>query len=230
MFKIAISVFAFSTLALHVPEVKVAGAMRNIMMEGDLSAHMNMDTLNKTHLYGLGPVAGLKGELIILDGKVYSTARNDAGLINQKDKVSQAAMLVYSKVEHWKAFRQEVNIPDYAALENMVKQTAEKAGYYTEKPFAFRIEAAPQKTSLHVIDWKEGAAHTMDNHKQFAYTDSLKGKAVELLGFYSAHHKSIFTHHTTNMHVHTLEKSTGVVGHLDNVQHTGLITIYLPEQ
>ena len=59
-----------SASAIEVPEVKVSGAMKNIMMQGDLSAHINLDTLNKTHLFGLGPAASLKGEIMILDGKV----------------------------------------------------------------------------------------------------------------------------------------------------------------
>ncbi len=38
--------------------------MKNIMVNGDLSAYLNLDTLNKIHLYGLGPVSGLKGEIV----------------------------------------------------------------------------------------------------------------------------------------------------------------------
>ncbi|HUC82338.1 MAG TPA: acetolactate decarboxylase [Flavisolibacter sp.] len=230
MFKLVVLLFTALVFATSVPEVKVAGAMRNIMMHGDLSAHVSLDTLNKSHLYGLGPVAGLKGELVIIAGNVYSSARDGKALSNQQNKISEAAMLVYSNVKKWKAVSVTAGVQDYAGLEQIVKQTAEKAGYDTDKPFAFRIEAAPQQTAFHVIHWKEGAEHTMDNHKQFAYTDSLKNKVVEMLGFYSTKHKSIFTHHTTNMHIHTLNKSTGVVGHLDGLQIRGSITLYLPEQ
>ena len=49
------------------------------------------------------------------------------------------------------------------------------------------------------------------------------------LVFYSDKHQSIFTHDTTNIHVHVLEKKSGTVGYLDNIQIDDLISIYLLE-
>ena len=213
----------------ELPGVKVAGAMKNIMMQGDLSTYIDLDTLHKGHLYGLGPVAGLKGELIILDGIVYSTAKAGKQLLHQQDKVSQAAMLVYSYVERWKAVSIKATVSNYAELEKLVETTAKSNGIDTEMPFAFRIEATPVKLDYHVIDWNEGVAHTMDNHKQFAYTGHVSNTEISLLGFYSTHHQSIFTHHTTYMHLHVLDKKTKTAGHLDDVQIHSTITIYLPE-
>lgn len=212
------------------PEVKVIGALRNIMMDGDLSAYVKLDTLTKTNLYALGPVADLKGELMIMDGKVYSSEKKGTSLKNKKDRVSYAAMLVYSRVENWKPVSVNAKVENYAALEKLIKATAESEGYDIEKPFVFRISATPTAMDFHVIDWEKGTEHTMENHKQFAYKGVVRGKPVEFLGFYSTRHKSIFTHHTTNMHVHTLEKKSGTVGHLDNVQFNGTITVFLPQQ
>lgn len=215
--------------AIEVPEVKVSGAMKNIMMQGDLSAHINLDTLNKTHLFALGPVAGLKGEIIVLDGKVFSTAIQENQLLNQQDKISQAAMLVYSHVEKWKPVSNKVKISNYTELEKLIETTAKANGYNTEIPFAFKIETTPRKANYHIIDWDEGTKHTMDNHKQFAYSGKINTPSV-LIGFYSRHHQSIFTHHTTFMHIHLLEQKTKTVGHLDDIQVNGQITIYLPEK
>jgi acetolactate decarboxylase len=215
---------------IDVPEVKVSGAMKNIMMQGDLSAHINLDTLNKIYLFALGPVAGLKGEIMILDGKVYSTTMQNNQLQNQQDKISQAAMLVYSHVEKWKPVISKVKINNYAELEKLIETTAIVNGYDLEIPFAFKIETTPQKAAYHVIDWKEGTAHTMENHKQFAYTGHLDNTSSVLVGFYSKHHQSIFTHHTTYMHIHLLDEKTKTVGHLDDIQVNGEITIYLPEK
>ncbi len=225
---IAILLFV-AVSAIQVPEVKVSGAMKNIMMQGDLSAHINLDTLNKTHLFALGPVAGLKGEIIILDGKIFSTELQEKQLLNQQNKISQAAMLVYSHIEKWKPVRSKVKINNYAELEKLVETTAIANGYDTEIPFAFKIETTPEKANYHVIDWKEGAMHTMENHKQFSYAGQVNTPLV-LVGFYSKHHQSIFTHHTTYMHIHLLEEKTKTVGHLDDIQLNGQITIYLPEK
>ncbi len=229
MIKLFLATLLICTASVrYLPEVKVAGALSNIMVDGDLSAHINLDTLNKTHLYGLGPVAGLKGELVVIDGKIYSTYKDGSKIVSQQNKTSLAAMLVYSKVEKWKEISIQSTIKNYVELEDLVKQTAKKNGYDIEKPFSFKIKSSPIKTSYHVIDWKPGTEHTMANHKQFAYSGTFSNEPMLLLGFYSPHHESIFTHHTTNMHVHILEEKFGTVGHLDDMQIDGTIKIYLP--
>lgn len=224
------SIILASFFLVNPPEVKVSGAMKNVMMNGDLSAHLDIDTLNKTHLYGLGPVAQLKGEIMILDGTVFTTSKESNKLLNQQDKVSKAALLVYSNVEIWKPVSISTTINSYAELETLVETTAKENGYDVESAFAFKIEALPKKISYHVIDWKERAVHTMENHKQFAYSGSFTNSKITLLGFYSKHHQSIFTHHTTFMHVHLLDEKTKTVGHLDELKVNGAITIYLPVQ
>lgn len=228
----SISVFLVSASLFisNPPEVKVSGAMKNVMMNGDLSAHLDIDTLNKAHLYGLGPVADLEGEIMILNGKVFTTEKDDNRLLNRQDKVSKAALLVYSNVEKWKAISITTTINSYTELEKLVETTAKKNGYDAELPFAFKINAVPAKTTYHVIDWKKGVKHTIDNHKQFAYTGETVNSPVTMLGFFSKHHQSIFTHHTTFMHVHLLDDKTKTVGHLDELQIKGLLTIYLPEK
>ena len=221
-------VVAVSTIEL--PEVKVSGSLKNIMKDGDLSAHLNLDTLNKTHLFGLGPVAGLKGEIIILDGKVYSTAMRDKQFYNLQNDISLAAMLVYSHIENWKQVSTKIEIGNYAEFEKLIAKTAVANGYDLETPFAFKVEATPDNAVFHIIDWDDGAAHTIANHKQFAYSGQIRNGAMVLVGFYSKHHQSIFTHHTTYSHVHLLEEKTKRVGHLDDIQLNGRITIYLPEK
>lgn len=227
---IVISLVLFPAMVVKVPEVKVSGAMKNVMMKGDLSAHADIDTMNKVHLYGLGSVAGLKGEIMVFDGKVFSTTKDGNKLVNLQDKVSEAALLVYSNVEEWKAVSINTTINNYAELEKLVETTAKANEYDTDVPFAFKVEAVPEKISYHVIDWKEGTVHTMENHKQFAYTGEFFNSGITMLGFYSTHHQSIYTHHTTFMHVHLLDDKTKTVGHLDELSLKGTVIIYLPEK
>lgn len=229
MIKTLLLTLLLSTINFVVPpEVKVSGAMRNIMMEGDLSAHINLDTLDKTHLYGLGPIADLKGEIMILDGKAYSSTKEGMHIINQQDKLTKAAMLVYSKVLHWKTITINATINSYNELEKLVQSTAKENDYDTEVPFTFRIEAKPDTVTYHIINWKNGVRHTMENHMQYAYNGQFIKEDLTLLGFYSTHHQSIFTHHTTFMHVHVMDEKTKTVGHLFNIKLNGLIKIYLP--
>lgn len=230
MIKLIIGGLLLGVVAVvEVPEVKVSGALKNIMMKGDLSAQVHLDTLDKNHLFGLGPVAGLKGEIMVLDGKVYTSSKNGNELLNQEDKISQAAMLVYSNVEKWRRVSIEAIVNSYTALEKLIETTAKANGYDTEVPFAFKMVTLPEKANYHVIDCNDGTVHTLENHKQFAYFGQSNNNKSVLLGFYSRHHQSIFTHHTTYMHIHILDEQTKTVGHLDDIQIKGTITIYLPE-
>jgi acetolactate decarboxylase len=214
----------------YAQQIKVAGTMRGIMQQADLSAKINLDTLQKGNLYALGPVAGLKGELLVLDGEVYSSSMSDGNISDQQNKVSLAAMLVYSYVKKWKVVKTQAQVNDYEQLEELVSNIAKGQGYDLNTPFVFRIEVKPAKANYHIIDWRDGVQHTFDNHKQFAYSSQSSAQDLILLGFYSTKHQGIFTHHTSNMHIHVLGTDTKTVGHLDGIQFDDSITVYLSEQ
>lgn len=227
-----LTLMIFSVLGLFFieqPTIYVSGAMRNIMMKGDLSAKIDLDTLNKKHLYGLGPVANLKGEIMIIDGQVFTSEITDNQMVSKNNKVNKGAMLVYCYVENWVSKTSENNIANYVDLEKFVEESAKKEGINLEKPFVFKIEVEPYQIDYHIIDWKNGENHTMENHKQFAYKGLLKKSKVQLLGFYSNKHHSIFTHYTTNMHLHVFDEKTSTVGHLDNIISNNSIKIYFPK-
>jgi acetolactate decarboxylase len=228
LFFAAVSMLFF--FSSTIPEVKVAGAMKNIMMQGNFKTFANLDTFSKPNLYGLGPVEDLKGEIMVLNGEVYSSEKRDGKIINTQNKTNKAAMLVYSYVKSWKAIEVNANVKNYAELETLIAATAKQHGYDTTVPFAFKIEAKTALANYHIIDWKRGVTHTMENHKQFAYSGVTENSDVIIVGFYSDHHHSIFTHHTTNMHLHIMNSKTKQVGHLDNIQLKNSIVIYLPTQ
>jgi acetolactate decarboxylase len=165
----------------------------------------------------------------VLDGKVYITSKSADTLQNKTD-VSKAAMLVYSYVAGWHKVEKKVLVSGTEELQKLIEKMAKENGLDSSQPFVFRIEGKAKELNYHIIDWKDGEAHTMDNHKQFATAKKEKEQDVLLLGFYSDRHHSIFTHHSTNVHVHVLNKSNGTAGHLDNLELDGKITIYLSKQ
>jgi len=201
------------------------------MMKGDLSAHISLDTLlSKPHIYGLGPAEGIKGELMIIDSKAYLCKVEKAKTNTSINNNAKAAMLVYAQVPAWKSVTVTDGIKDYAALEKLVEQLALKNGLSLDEPFPFMITGTVAKISYHVIDWKEGAQHTFDNHKQFAKYGSFKNEPVTLLGFYSNKHHSIFTHHTSNMHVHIMDDKKTTVGHIEEISSaSGTLQLLIPQ-
>lgn len=200
--------------------------MANIMKKGNLKAYINLDTLKKDGLYGLGTAAGLKGEIIIEDGDVYTSTVMDGKIVNKTNNVSAAALLVYTNVREWLSIDTTAAINGLEELESFIEQVARHQVLDLTVPFVFRIEPAASSGSFHIIDWKEGVEHTMSNHKQFAVSRSVHNTQVKLLGFYSNQHHGIFTHHSSNMHVHAKTKNKEI-GHLDNINLNGRLTVFL---
>jgi len=199
-------------------QVKVAGAMRQIMQQGDLSAKAALDTLlAQPHLYALGPVEGLVGEIMVLDGVPYTCAVAGKTLSLRQSPEEKAAMLVYTHVDRWQTLRLAEGVNSYQALEKMIQARAKAAGIDTEKPFPFLLTGTATRVNYHVIDWQPGTTHTMQNHKQFARTGELKG-AVQVLGFYSTRHHGVFTHHSTNMHLHVMDAGHTLEAVLDRIK------------
>lgn len=66
----------------------------------------------------------------------------------------------------------------------------------------------------------------MDNHKQFAVAGAID--APMIVGFYSRHHAGVFTHHSTRLHMHTVNPTTGHVGHVDALTLGADARLYLP--
>ncbi|MBL0335613.1 MAG: acetolactate decarboxylase [Chitinophagaceae bacterium] len=81
--------------------------MMNVMRKGELSGTINLDTIsNKEHLYGVGPVEYLRGELLIIDGKSYqSTVAADGSIRMEETFKVRAPFFVYALSINGKKFR-----------------------------------------------------------------------------------------------------------------------------
>jgi len=51
---------------------------------------------------------------------------------------------------------------------------------------------------------------------------------VDILGFYSTHHHAVFTHHSTNMHLHVKTRGHVLAGHLDDLTLGEGMVLQLP--
>jgi acetolactate decarboxylase len=201
-----------------VAQVKVAGEMRKIMQQADLSASVELDTINRSKLYGIGVVEGLKGEIIILDGKCYVTSVKGGQLETGNPVKAKAAMLVYQNVTSWSPAQSAKEIQNLKGLETFLEDLLSRKGKSQDIPFAFILKSVKGKINYHVIDWKNGVEHNMTNHKQFAKKGELTNAEVTILGFYSNRHQGVFTHHDTNLHLHVFTNDSKIVGHIDEIR------------
>ncbi|WP_298759299.1 acetolactate decarboxylase [uncultured Psychroserpens sp.] len=198
-------------------EVNNSGALRTIM-SGDISSAISLDSLqNKEHLFALGAVENLKGEIQIFDGKA-----NNSSVVNDSIKINDAynlnaSLLVYSEVKEWNTFKVGNNTTK-PQLETKIFELAKANGIDTEAPFPFLIEGTITALDWHVINWKDGdMVHNHKKHKESGLNGTLKNREVVIIGFYSTKHKAVFTHHTTNIHMHFKTVDNILAGHVDDV-------------
>jgi len=210
-------------------EVQWAGALKNMMHMGDLSAKANLADLADTeHLYALGAVANLKGEILIMDGDVMVSSVIEDALIIDNSYDNEACLLVHATVGNWISVLIPENVLTKDQLETFVCSSAAANDIDTTAPFPFLLNGHLSAMDWHVINWPEGdTEHSHEKHVASGLQGTLHDVDAAILGFYSNSHHAIFTHHTTNMHMHV---STGeIAGHLDDVTLATGCILQLPQ-
>ncbi len=212
-------------------KVEYKGALKNIMHKGDLSAKVNLQDLETLeHLYALGAVENLKGEILILDGKPFISSVQDQELATSNSFTYKATLIVYTSIEKWKSFEIPDSISTYKDLEDYVYKMAKDNKIDVEEPFPFLLSGVARSIDWHVIDWKLGDnEHTHEKHINSGMHGTLENQNVEILGFYSNSHHTIFTHHSTNMHLHVKTSDEKIAGHLDGFTLGPQMILQLPE-
>lgn len=198
-------------------EVKYFGALKNMMHKGDISAKFDLVDLKGTkNLYAIGALENLKGEIQIFDSASFNTFVQDSIVAIDDTFNKKATLLVYSIVESWDSYNIPNDIVTYEQLEKHIASVAKKNGINIEKPFPFLIEGKAREFDWHVINWKDGdTEHSHEKHVNSGLHGTKYDQQVELLGFYSDSHHAVFTHHTTNMHIHVKTGDGKLAGHVD---------------
>ena len=210
-------------------DVKVAGAMKNVMMKGELFGRVDLDTISiKEHLYGLGPVEYLTGEILIVDGKAYSAyvLKDSAMKVKESFKI-KAPFLVYANVENWN----ELNLPDSVESLNQLENYLDEITKTRKRPFAFKLTGNAVSAGIHLVNLAKGSVvHSKEEAHVGEVKYFFKDQSVVLVGFFSTEHKGIFTHHDSFMHVHLITEDRSIMGHLDEIKFKkGAMKLYLPE-
>jgi acetolactate decarboxylase len=210
--------FSCSSEKATIAEVQWSGAMKNVMKKGELFGTIHLDTIsNKKNLYGIGPIEYLAGEITVFDGKSYvATVNPDSTMTVTQTFDVKAPFFVYANVENWRKIAVPKSVVDLPTLEDFLSQLPNT----NAKPFAFKIQAEVESTDIHVVNLpkhiKTVSSHDEAHQGQVNYI--LKDKKAHLIGFYSANHHAVFTHHDTNIHVHLITTDEQDMGHVESVK------------
>ena len=194
-------------------QVKVEGAMRNVMKQGDLTPHISLDSMqDMKNLYGIGPLDKLTGEIMIYEGHSYvATSRGESEMQVLENFEVQAPFFVYARIDQWDEVELPSNVKDLPTLEKYLN-TLDK------DLFTFRLEGNFTNALVHIQNLPEG---TLIQSPQDAHTGQMDFNLTQMsfraVGFYSTSHKGVFTHHDSNIHIHLITENAEFMGHLDQL-------------
>lgn len=210
--------------------IHIIGQMKNVMWKGELYGTLNLDTItNKKNLYGLGPVEYLTGEIIVIDGKSYtSKVVSKKAMKVQETYEVKAPFFGYSNIKSWK----EQLLPDSIQTIKDLEKYLDLISFSAQRPFMFKLTGKVKEAIIHVVNLPKGSKVNSPDQAHNGQTDyPLKNQLSEIIGFFSTDHQSIFTHHDTYLHMHLISSDKQKMGHLDKLSiGNNKIKLYIPTE
>lgn len=187
--------------------LRVDGALRAMMHEGRTEAVVRLDALlPDPSLQAVGALAGLEGEVTIVDGVAVLTrpvpgtdelrtearAQSDAG----------AALLVSARVPAWVEVETERPL-GLDELDAELPRLAERAGLGPGR-FPFRVDGGVEDLAWHVIDGSRlpAGSSSHEEHRSAAVRGNEAATVATVVGFWSPDDQGVFTHMGSRAHLH----------------------------
>ena len=209
-------------------DIKIIGEMRQVMREGKLEGTIRLDTLKqREHLYGLGPLAFLKGEVMVIDGVSYiSTVADDSSMVVDRSFDVEAPFFGYGNVTSWS----EIPLPDSVRTLAEIELFLDATTKDRKRPFFFRMVGAVANAMIHVVNLPDGSVVRSPDDAHVGQVDyPINDTESELLGFFSTEHKAVFTHHDTYLHIHLITADRTMMGHVDALVLGDGVRLYVGE-
>ena len=165
--------------------VAYRGSLHQIMRNGDLAVVVALDSLaERRHLYGLGAMAELQGEIILWNGQPIVTSVIDNHFVTSNNFNHKAALLVYAQVPRWREIEIPVDVKDSADLEEFIGKTAKSHDNIVAMPLPFLLQGQVRDVQWHIVNWTPGdTVHTHEKHTMSGLHGRLEDQAVEIVGF-----------------------------------------------
>ena len=211
-------------------QVAWKGALRDTH-GGDTRANVRLADLPRSaDLYALGPVAGLGGEITIVDGKLLVAEVEHGKIRTSSDYSRGASFLVWATVPKWRAaVPAGALIGSQAELEKLIEAKAREAGLNVEQPFPFLLQGSFDNVKYHSVrPTQGGAGHgSAASPSDSALNAEAISKSATIVGFFSRHHEGVFTHGGSFAHLHVV-LPTGDSGHVDELAFGPDVQLVLP--
>lgn len=185
--------------------------------------------------WGVGATAGLRGELIQIDGRVLlSPGSDDKGRVQAPAADEQAVLWASARVAAWA----EVPVPrdmDQPAFEAFVQEQARARGLSLDAPFPIRVNGQYPRLRWHVVTGEKPAASAQPggpaghggapaagsggghaNQQSGMKVFHQPGALGQLVGVYSGKDlEGVVSHPGERFHLHYADDKVSVSGHVD---------------
>jgi acetolactate decarboxylase len=194
------------------------GAQRETIMNGKLAAALNLKTLaERPHLYGVGPIEQLRGEVTIVDSRPALARVGPDGTVEVAQSFDAGApFLVWAEVPRWVEHPIPAEIRSYEDLERFVPQAAEAAGLDAENPLPFRVTGREDLIEFHILNRIGDGPHNMETHKKIQTRFELERVEATIVGFH--YHRGVFTPGDSNIHIHFQTPDNRQSGHIQRLE------------
>jgi len=223
--------------------VEYVGAQKTIFATGKADSVVSLQELaDRKHLYAMGPIDGLDGEITIFDSKPYITQVRGKDYTLDRSFKYGAFFLVWTEQAKWKDIPVPAAVKGYVDLQRFVKAQAEAAGIDVTKPFPFLLSGIPVEVKWHInVDRTEGKPITNELFVKSKEPFITKNEPVDIIGFYSESHSGIFLSQyapaikkesgmTNAIHIHLVSRTSRAAGHIDDITMGEGMVLHLPQR
>jgi acetolactate decarboxylase len=210
--------------------LRFAGSQRETIMMGKRAALLDLRTLkDRPHVYGIGPLEGLTGEVTIANSRPALARVGSDHLVHVTETYDGGVpFFVWAEVPVWQTAELPSDVRTFKQLEAFVGNAGEKVGL--TQAFPFVLTGRPELIDFHIVDAKPDTPPGMADHAKIQIQFDVRRQDATLVGFWSSQHQGIFTPMGANMHVHFQSTDNKVSGHVQGLDlGPGGMTLSLPK-
>ena len=170
------------------------GAQRETVMNGRVAAAIDLSKLAATpFVYGLGPIAELRGEVTIVNGRPSLSRVGPDGKIRVTESFQAGApFLVWAEVPRWREIPLPAEIRSFADLEGFAPRAAEQAGLDPKQPFPFLVRGRMDLIDFHILNRIGNEPHDAEKHKRIQVPFEITQAESIIVGFHAPSHRGIY--------------------------------------
>lgn len=210
--------------------IRTWGSMREVMREGKVQGRVQLaSVLTSEHVVGIGALAGLRGEIAIVDGVAW-VARIDAGKLTCSSGARSedaATLLAVDDVAAWTEMALDADT-SAAEFEALLARLAERSDLRERRAWPFVVEGEFTSVDAHVLNGQCPFAGEVDlDHKPVRR--SFERVQGTLVGFFAPNSEGDLVHHGQATHMHLVHSGAEpFVGHVDRADLVAGVRLRIP--